>query len=99
MPFLLQTAALIEFSGALIIANHVIQALVELVFASHDLRRVQAIVATGVLHALSIDLAATLLKASALHIWPQFGAFAIVFTVRTIVKRTLSRPAAVSPGS
>ncbi len=82
-------AASIEFAGAVIITAYVMAAVVRLVSLPSDLERVRSTVAEGVVFALTLDVAATLLKTVALHTWPQFGTFAIVFAIRTVVKRTL----------
>jgi len=84
----IKAAASIEFAGALIIACYILVASVELLRSPNQLHRVQPTIAEGVLFALSFDVAATLLKTLALHTWMQFGTFAIVFAIRTIVKRS-----------
>ena len=59
--------------------------------SQRDLECAQSMVATGVLFALNLDVAATLLKKLTLHTWMQFGAFAIVFAIRTIVRWSFRR--------
>ncbi|MFN2461623.1 MAG: DUF1622 domain-containing protein [Candidatus Velthaea sp.] len=80
---------MIEFSGALIIAGYALVAMVVLVYHRGSPERARYTVASGVLFALSIDVAATLLKTVALHTWTQLATFATVFAIRTFVKRTL----------
>ena len=79
-------AQLIEFGGALIVAAGVVRAVLAL-FAGQGIDRARLLVIAGVIGALGFKTAATLLKALQLGSWRAIGAFAAIFTLRTVIKR------------
>lgn len=87
---LIGLASIIEFAGALIIVGYALLA-ITLLFRSggRGLQDVRQTIAEGVLWALSLDVAASLLKILALHTWTQFGTFVVIFSIRTVVKFTI----------
>ena len=81
----LNTAAIIEFVGALMITGHIIGAIYILIntFSIYPARQM---VANGAITGLDFKLAATLLKALTLLQWQQIGTFAAIFSIRFILK-------------
>jgi uncharacterized membrane protein len=81
--------ALIEFVGSLFIVGYVVAAIVSL-FRVRSISYARLLVADGVITGLSFKLAATLLKSIIVHTWQQILLFAIIFALRTILKRAFS---------
>lgn len=79
-------ATVIEFGGALIVALAVVRALWALLSGA-GVDRARLLVIGGVIGALGFKTAATLLKALELQSWRAIGAFAAIFTLRTVIKR------------
>jgi hypothetical protein len=82
-------ATIIEFAGALLIVGYMITALVALV-RKHSVWQTQFIVADGIITGLGFKLAGTLLKTLGLHTWQQILMFAVIFALRTLIKRALT---------
>lgn len=78
-------AEVIEFAGALIVGYHVLKALAGLA-ADGSIPAARLAVAEGVLAALGLKLAATLLKALELGGWDAIGRFAAILALRTVIK-------------
>jgi uncharacterized membrane protein len=92
MPSLLSIptwAALIEFGGALIIVGYVAAALLALL-RRRGIEYARLLVSDGVLWGLSFKVAASLLKTIELHSWQQIATFAVIFALRTVVKRAFT---------
>jgi len=81
--------AIIEFLGALLIVGYALAALVALV-TRRALVQARLLVAEGVLWGLNFKLAGSLLKTIAIHTWQQIVFFAIIFALRTLVKRVFT---------
>ncbi len=82
-------AALIEFGGAMIVAWAVARALFVLA-TRRGIHQARLVVIAGSLSALGYKSAATLLKAIELGTWHGIGAFAAIFTLRTLLKQFLT---------
>ena len=78
-----------DLAGTLVLVASLLAALIGLA-RSRDLRRTQRLVADGVLFALNIKVAATLLRTTELISWSQLGLFAALFVLRTLLSRFLS---------
>lgn len=90
---MLLLAHLIEFGGALVISWFGIRALFALLRKrgrNDSLAEARLLLADGVVTALSLMTAATLLKSTALGSWSAIGLFAAVLAIRTGVKRSLA---------
>jgi uncharacterized membrane protein len=81
-------AAFIELLAAGVISGYAVGALALLLSSDRHERihRARLRIGEGVLLGLSYKMAATLLKALALHSWNQIGLFATVLALRTILK-------------
>lgn len=77
--------AVIEFGGGLIIAGYCVAAVIQLLLG-RDLRAARLLVSEGVLWGLSFKTAGTLLKLTFIHTWQQIFFFAIILSLRTLVK-------------
>ena len=82
-------ALTIEFVGALIIVVSVGVAIARLL-RNETLESARLAVAGGVVNALSFELAGTLLTTVTVHTWRQIATFAVVFAIRTLLKRLFS---------
>ncbi len=80
---------LIGLAAAIVIGFHVLWALVALL-RRQGTDRARLIVAEGVLAALSLSVAGTLLATIALQTWTQLGAFVFVYALRTMLKRVFA---------
>lgn len=80
----------VELASTLLIAGAVAAALLGLRRGA-DLRRMRLTLADGILVALNVQVAATLLRTAELRTWDQIGFFVAVFTLRTLLKRALTR--------
>ena len=80
----------VELASTLMIAGAVAAALLDL-WRGADLRRMRLTLADGILLALNFQVAATLLRTAELTTWNQIGLLAAVFTLRTLLKRALTR--------
>ena len=79
-------ASIIEFIGALIIAAHIVAAIISLL-RTGNIAQARLIVADGAITGLSFKLAGTLLKTIELHTLEQILMFAAIFVLRTVLKR------------
>ncbi|GLV59915.1 hypothetical protein KDH_67390 [Dictyobacter sp. S3.2.2.5] len=79
-------ATLIEFAGALLIIAYILASLFVLL-RTRDITRARLVVADGVITGLSFKLAGTLLKTIDLRSWQQILMFAVIFALRTLLKR------------
>ena len=61
------------------------------VVRGRPIERARLIVLHGVLSALGLTLAATLLRLVSVQTWPEIGAFAVVFALRTLIKTVFLR--------
>jgi uncharacterized membrane protein len=96
------TARLIEFLGALTIGWAMVRALAALVAAraaDAALTNARLLLASGVVSALGLMTAATLLKTINLRTWSAIGMFAVVLALRTLVKQALASEARSTPAS
>lgn len=90
------SARIIEFIGALVIGLAMARAGAALLagrMRDSALTRARLLLAEGVVGALGLMTAATLLKTINLRTWSAIGMFAVVLALRTIVKRVLSAEA------
>ena len=77
---------MIEVLAAIVVAYHVLQALIAIVRRQgSDAARLW--IAEGVIAALGFSMAGTLLKTIGLQSWTQIRLFAFVFLLRTLLKR------------
>ena len=86
-------ARLIEAAGAVVIAYAMARALAAVAaarFADRGLSAMQRELAQGVVGALGLMTAATLLKTIMLRSWSVIGMFAVVLALRTLVKFALT---------
>ena len=86
------TAVFIEFGGGLFAVAGCVRGIAALVAGrgSHaGLVRARLVVADGIIAALGFKTAATLLKTIELQTWNAILAFAVIFTLRTVVKQFL----------
>ena len=86
-------ARLIELIGGLVIGWAMLLALragASARFSDAAVGRMQQVMAQGVVGALGLMTAATLLKTMTLRSWSAIGMFAVVLALRTLVKRTLA---------
>ena len=85
-------ARVIEFVGALVIAAAMLRAVIAMAGGWSDaaLNRARLLLANGVVGALGLMTAATLLKTITLASWSAIGMFAVVLALRTLVKRALA---------
>lgn len=83
-------AILVEFGGALVIALYVVLAVLGLLRGTLSIDRARLLVANGVLAALDLKLAATLLKTIELQSWGDIGIAFAILGIRTVVKRALT---------
>lgn len=91
VPHAIATAiAFINLAGALGIAAYCARGGFSL-FWYKDLRRTHGLIATGVLWALSLMLAATLIKTLALRTWSDIGMFCVVLVLRLGLKSVFRR--------
>jgi uncharacterized membrane protein len=79
-------AGIIEFIGALIIVAYLLAALATLLY-KREVTKARLIAADGIITSLSFKLAGTLLKTIVLHTWQQILMFAVIFVLRTALKR------------
>jgi uncharacterized membrane protein len=89
-------AGLIEALGGLVVGWAMLRALAaggSLRFSNAGLRSMRQELAGGVLAALGLMTAATLLKRVVLASWSAIGMFAVVLALRTLVKRALAAEA------
>lgn len=89
-------ARLIEFFGALTIGWAMVRAAAVLARGRLDNAAVNGarlVLASGVVGALGLMTAATLLKTINLRSWIAIGMFAVVLALRTLVKRALAAEA------
>jgi uncharacterized membrane protein len=80
---------LIELAGAVVITLYAARALLQ-VARGASVRRARLTVAEGVVMGLSLKVAAALLKTIELRTWEQLGMFAVVLTIRLVVKALLN---------
>ena len=78
----------IEAGGSLIIALYVASALLRLV-KGEGIPKARITVAQGAVLALSLKVAAALLKTLVLRTWSQILVFALILSLRTLIKRSL----------
>ena len=85
-------ARVIEFVGALVIAAAMVRALLAIGsgWSNAALNRARLLLANGVVGALGLMTASTLLKTITLASWSAIGMFAAVLALRTLVKRALA---------
>ena len=76
----------IQLLAALVIAVHLAAALVA-VGRTGSIPRARLTAADGVIAGLGLVTAATLLRTIELHTWNQIALFAVVLTLRTLLKR------------
>lgn len=102
--FVVLSAAVIEFAGALIIAVHAGRGLWALAHR-RSVRQARGLVLSGCISGLELKLGATLLKTLLLTSWPQIMTFVTVLILRTLLKqlflweqRQLDASAGASPG-
>jgi hypothetical protein len=80
---------LVDVTGAVVIGYYVAAALFAIVRGNgSDVARLY--IAQGVLAALGFSVAGSLLKIIALQTWPQIRLFALVFGLRTLLKRVFA---------
>lgn len=78
----------IEMTGSLIIVGYCAAALVALIRSrDRGIMRARLLVAQGVITGLSFKLAGALLKTILLVSWRQILMFAVIFGLRTVLKR------------
>jgi uncharacterized membrane protein len=90
LPNLIRNGSeLIEFVGALLVVGYVASAVYWLIRrpGTEGLLQARLLVAQGAITGLDFKLAATLLHTLGLHAWRQIGVFAVIFLLRTILKR------------
>ena len=95
-------AVFIEFGGGLFAAAGCVRGIAALVAGrgSHaGLVRARLVVADGIIAALGFKTAATLLKTIELQTWNAILAFAVIFTLRTVVKQFLVWEVQTPPNS
>jgi uncharacterized membrane protein len=80
---------LIELAGAVVITLHAARGLAQ-VARGASVRGARLTVAEGVVMGLSLKVAAALLKTVELQSWEQLGMFAVVLTIRLVVKALLN---------
>ncbi|HVF82957.1 MAG TPA: hypothetical protein VM913_02140 [Sphingomicrobium sp.] len=83
----------IEFLGELVLIAAIIRALVALGggrLSNPALTRAGLLLASGIVGALGLMTAATLLKTIELRSWSAIGMFAVVLALRTLVKQALT---------
>jgi uncharacterized membrane protein len=86
-------ARTIEFLGALVIVTAMIRALVAVGggrLSNPALTRARLLLASGIVGALGLMTAATLLRTIELRSWSSIGMFAVVLALRTVVKQALT---------
>jgi uncharacterized membrane protein len=96
------TARLIEFLGALTISWAMVRAAAVLAqgrLRDGALNGARMVLAHGVVGALGLMTAATLLKTINLRTWSAIGMFAVVLALRTLVKRAMASEARSTPAS
>ncbi|MCW3796774.1 DUF1622 domain-containing protein [Sphingomonas sp. BN140010] len=89
-------ARLIELCGGAVIAWAMLQAITAGAgarFSDAAVGRMRQVMAQGVVSALGLMTAATLLKTITLRSWSAIGMFAVILALRTLVKRTLAAEA------
>lgn len=89
-------ARLIEIVGGLVVLGAMIRAFgagLRLRLSDEGAGAMRRIMAEGVVTALSLMTAATLLKTITLRSWSAIGMFAVILALRTVVKRTLAAEA------
>jgi len=89
-------ARLIELIGGFVIVAAMLQAVITGArdrFRDAAIGRMRRLMAEGVVSALSLMTAATLLKTMTLRSWSAIGMFAVILALRTLVKRTLAAEA------
>jgi len=87
---------LIEAVGGIVIALAMLRAVTagaRLRLSDEGAESMRRIMAGGVVTALSLMTAATLLRTITLRSWSAIGMFAAILALRTLVKRTLSAEA------
>jgi len=85
-------ARLIELIGDLVIAWAMLRTLgagAATRFSNAGIGKMRLVMAQGVVSALGLMTAATLLKTITLRSWSAIGIFAVILALRTVVKRTL----------
>lgn len=80
---------LVELATNLVLFGYVVAALLTLLRGA-DLLRIRLLVADGILLALNLKVAATLLRTVELTTWNQIGLFAAVFVLRTGLGRAVT---------
>ena len=80
---------LIELLAAVVIGYHVIDA-VSCILRRQGSDKARLIIAEGVLSALGFMVAGTLLTTLALESWVQIRTFAVILTMRTLLKRVFT---------
>jgi hypothetical protein len=85
-PSLGVLALSIQFLAGVVIAIHLAAALVA-VARTGSIPRARLTAADGVIGALGLITAATLLRTIELHTWNQIALFTVVMTLRTLLKR------------
>lgn len=83
------TADAIECTGAIVIATAAFAAIALLILC-HSIAYARRIFANGAIAGLDFKLAATLLKALALLEWQQIKMFAVILSLRMILKLTFA---------
>jgi hypothetical protein len=86
MNYYLNTASVIEFIGAIIIAISCLKAVFS-ILKGKPLEVTKAYIANGSITALDFKLAATLLKILTLVEWNKIGIFASTYAIRLILKK------------
>jgi len=76
-------------TGSLIIAGYVLAA-IWLLGRGHGFIRARLAVAQGALYGLAFKVAATLLKTIVLHSLNAIAIFAVIFALRTLIKRVFA---------
>lgn len=80
---------LIQLLGAGVVVYYAVRAMYSILRGGGS-DRARLLIAEGVLAALGLMVAGTLLNMLALQTWTQIRAFALVFVLRTLLKRVFS---------
>ena len=85
-PWIIVGSLLIQVAGALVVAYHESYAFTCIVRRQGS-DKARVIIAEGVLAALGFMVAGTLLSTLALQTWAEIRTFAVILTLRTLLKR------------
>src|SRR3954454_11849905 len=95
----------IQFGAALLIGGYAVTAIVTLV-RTRDVNRARLVMADGVINGLGVLVIGALLRVITLESWDDIGLFAVIFSLRTLLKRLfvweearLRRPPARHPAA